>query len=278
VCTINLCKSLDELGGGKDLTSDQVAKLSRDPVNIADFGLNFMFDIQKELVLNPDVIEVIYRAICKVAMQQPRELHVVPTIPEDADEEKKEELNEQIEDTKKKNEEIEKENAKIARIKNKVTIKGVPDRVYDEEHEKALLRLNNHRDAAAEAAILSSRAASNPDGTSNDAEEAFNFEKLPVKIPKVKLSHSDNLQIAVYHSEAPYNVRKVLFEHAKKSFKEVEKAEANFVTSLLNHSSQRTKMLEERFEEMFIKTQGYGRGCQHNDVNSRITFKTFLNE
>jgi len=68
VCTINLCKSLDELGGGKDLTSDQVAKLSRDPVNIADFGLNFMFDIQKELVLNPDVIEVIYRAICKVAM------------------------------------------------------------------------------------------------------------------------------------------------------------------------------------------------------------------
>jgi len=49
-------------------------------------------------------------------------------------------------------------------------------------------------------------------------------------------------------------VRKVLLEQAKKNFKEVEKAEANFVTSLINHSSQRTKMLEERFEEMFIKT------------------------
>lgn len=67
-------------------------------------------------------------------------------------------------------------------------------------------------------------------------------------------------------------------EQAKKNFKEVEKAEANFVTSLINHSSQRTKMLEERFEEMFIKTQGYGRGCQHTDVNTRITFKTFLQE
>lgn len=58
---------------------------------------------------------------------------------------------------KKLNEDIEKENAKIARIKTKVQIQGVPDRVYDEEAEKALLKLNNHRDAAAEHAILSAR-------------------------------------------------------------------------------------------------------------------------
>jgi len=109
-------------------------------------------------------------------------------------------------------------------------------------------------------------------------EDSFNFEKIPVKIPKIKPINADGIQIAAYHSEAPYNVRKVLLEQAKKNFKEVEKAEANFVTSLINHSSQRTKMMEERFEEMFIKTQGYGRGCQHNDVNTRITFKTFLQE
>lgn len=59
------------MSGGKNLTSDLMAKMARDPVNIADFGLNFMFDVQKELVLNPDVIEVLYRAICKVAMQEP---------------------------------------------------------------------------------------------------------------------------------------------------------------------------------------------------------------
>lgn len=58
---------------------------------------------------------------------------------------------------KKMNEDIEKDNAKIARIKTKVQIQGVPDRVYDEESEKALLKLNNHRDAAAEQAILSAR-------------------------------------------------------------------------------------------------------------------------
>jgi len=85
---------MEELTGGKDLTSDQVAKMSRDPANIADFGLNFLFDVQKELVLNNDVIEVLYRAICKVAIQKPKDLIEVPVAPEDADDDKKDEINE----------------------------------------------------------------------------------------------------------------------------------------------------------------------------------------
>jgi radial spoke head protein 3 len=113
ICCINLNKSAEELGHGRDLTADQVAKLARDPHNIADFGLSFMFDAQKELVLSPDVIEVVYRAICNLAMRQPQKLLVIPTIPEDADDDKKEEIHEQIEDFKKKNDEIEKQNAKI---------------------------------------------------------------------------------------------------------------------------------------------------------------------
>lgn len=119
-CCINLTKTVEDLSGGKNLTSDMMAKIARDQANIADFGLNYMFDVQKELVLNPDVIEVIYRAICKVAMQEPVPLQELPVIPEDADDDKKDEINEQIEEVKKKNEDIEKQNAKIARIKNKV--------------------------------------------------------------------------------------------------------------------------------------------------------------
>ena len=34
---------------------------------MADFGLSFMFDISKELVLSQDVIQVLYRAITKLA-------------------------------------------------------------------------------------------------------------------------------------------------------------------------------------------------------------------
>lgn len=64
--------------------------------------------------------------------------------------------------------------------------------------------------------------------------DAFNPDKIPPKIPKVKLSNPDtNLEIAAFHSEAPYALRKLLIEQAKKHFKELEKAEANFVNSLL---------------------------------------------
>ena len=49
------------------------------------------------------------------------------------------------------------------------------------------------------------------------------------------------------------------------------------MNALLTHSSQRQKMLDERFEEVFMKTQGYGRGGQYNDPNVKITYKTFIN-
>jgi hypothetical protein len=43
-------------------------------------------------------------------------------------------------------------------MKTKVCIRYLPEGTgYDEDNEVALLKLNNHRDAAAEAAILSAR-------------------------------------------------------------------------------------------------------------------------
>jgi hypothetical protein len=148
-CVINLLKSLEELGGDKELQPDQVAKMARDQSNIADFGLSFLFDVQKELVLSTDVIEVLYRAICKVALKKPKDLVPIPEIPEDADEEAKEELQNQIESIKAENEIIEKENVRINKIKTKVSINNAAGRVYDEEKEQALLKVNNYRDAAA---------------------------------------------------------------------------------------------------------------------------------
>lgn len=79
----------------------------------------------------------------------------------------------------------------------------------------------------------------------------------------------------MYHSEAQYQVRRYLIEQARKTFKELEKAVTN---DLLAHSFQRSKMLEERFEEMLVRTQGYGRGHMFADNNVKIVFKTFLKE
>ena len=96
-CVLNLTKTLEELGGEQELSADRVAKLARESSNIADFGLAFMFEVQKELVLSVEVIETLYRALCKVAMKKTKDPVVAPEIPEDADEEAKEDLQNQIE-------------------------------------------------------------------------------------------------------------------------------------------------------------------------------------
>lgn len=45
---------------------------------------------------------------------------------------------------------------------------------------------------------------------------------------------------------------------------------------MLNHTAQKSRQLEERFEDHIIRTLKFGRGCQHNDKVLRITWKTFL--
>lgn len=58
IITINLLKSLEEIAAsaGIDLVGDELAQACRDQNNMADFGLSFMFDIQKDLVLSSHII------------------------------------------------------------------------------------------------------------------------------------------------------------------------------------------------------------------------------
>lgn len=128
-----------------------------------------------------------------------------------------------------------------------------------------------------EGKVLSARTGgSNPMADGDAAgDETFNPDKIPNKIMITRPRVESGLQVAMYHSEASYALRKLVIEQARKSFKELEKAE---MSALLSHSHQRSKMLEDRFEDKFINSHGFGRGCQYTDPNQRITFKTFLQE
>jgi hypothetical protein len=68
-------------------------------------------------------------------------------------------------------------------------------------------------------------------------------------------------------------VRKLVIDVAKRHFKELEKLNMNAV---LAHTAQKSRQLDERFEDYIIRTLKYGRGQQFNDRNLRITWKTFL--
>lgn len=61
---------------------------------MADFGLKFMFECSKDLVLSPEAVETIYKGLIGIACTKPSELIPIPEITGDMDEEKKEELNE----------------------------------------------------------------------------------------------------------------------------------------------------------------------------------------
>lgn len=139
---------------------------------------------------------------------KPSELIPLPEISDDMDEEKKDEVNELIDKAKTDNEQIEKDNAQIEKIKKKIIIRQ-QTAVYPEAKEQVLIKLNNHRGEVAPA-----DGSGPPEGIeTNIAEEAFNPEKLPTKIPLVRTTDSTGaLQTLVYHAEGVYSLRKILIE------------------------------------------------------------------
>ena len=68
-------------------------------------------------------------------------------------------------------------------------------------------------------------------------------------------------------------LRRLIIDVAKRHFKELEKLNMNAV---LGHTAQKSKQLDERFEDFMVRSQGFGRGCQYHDRNMKITWKTFL--
>ena len=267
------------------LPYEHLAKAIRDPANLTDFGLSFLFDIQRDLCLNADIIDVVFKAVTKIAMQNPHDVEEMPVVPEEADDDQKAAFEEEGGKVKERNALVELENKKIEQIKTRVHISVRPRDTNKEE--MAFIKLNNRREdepvatPVQQVPLSSSRTGNSkldeerqPTPVPEGDDVVFQPEKLPKKVPLVKPVQAD-LNTIVYHSEAPFQVRRFLIEQAKKSFKELEKAELN---ALLSHSHRSSKMLEERIEENLIKTQGFNRGCMFQDQNSRILFKTFLKE
>lgn len=143
ICTITINKPLDELLQGRNLAPAQIAKLVREKSNMADFGLKFLFDIQKDLVLVPDIVDVVYTSICKIATKPQIEAQEIPEAPAEGEEEG---FEERVAKMKEDNANAEIENAKYAKLQSKISIQTQEDEAYNEDNEKALLKLNNWRE------------------------------------------------------------------------------------------------------------------------------------
>lgn len=119
VCTLTINKPLEDLVQGRNLQPAQIAKLVKEKANMADFGLKFIFDIQKDLVLVPDIVDVIYTSICKIATKPMIEAQEVPEAPAEGEEDG---FEERVAKIKEANAAAEVENAKYAKLQTKISI------------------------------------------------------------------------------------------------------------------------------------------------------------
>lgn len=81
ICSLTINKPLEEITQGRDLPPAQIAKFVREKQNMSDFGLKYMFEIQKDLVLVPDVVDVIFSTVCKIATKKIVDPQEVPEAP-----------------------------------------------------------------------------------------------------------------------------------------------------------------------------------------------------
>jgi hypothetical protein len=90
--------------------------------NISDFGLGYLFEICKELVINRDFIESLYRTLIRIAMRKVVPAEVLPEMPapkeDEAEptEEEKKEIDKKIDEVKHRNTEAEKTNEDVLKV------------------------------------------------------------------------------------------------------------------------------------------------------------------
>lgn len=85
---IYLNRSAEELAGDPP-NPDRLWKSAREGRNMADFGLKFLFECSKDLVLNTDAVETIYKGLIGIACMKPAELQQPPEITSEMDDDMK---------------------------------------------------------------------------------------------------------------------------------------------------------------------------------------------
>jgi hypothetical protein len=122
IAQINVKETLEEFGENGVVTPEQACFMLQDTQNLCDEGLALILNNQKELIISNDIIESIFIVLSKFAVTKPKEHEEIPEIPADAPPEKVEALNSVIEEIRANNMQIDIDNAKLEKMKLKISI------------------------------------------------------------------------------------------------------------------------------------------------------------
>lgn len=84
ICKISLNAPLAELNNGEGPSIEQTAFIIQESTTLADQGLRLMLALQRDLVLNTDLINCFFKVIAKIALSKPKE-HIADPQPLDAE-------------------------------------------------------------------------------------------------------------------------------------------------------------------------------------------------
>lgn len=59
---------------------------------MADFGLKFIFDCSKDLVLSNEAVDTVFKGLCNVALRKAKEMIPIPEIDDTLEDDKKDEI------------------------------------------------------------------------------------------------------------------------------------------------------------------------------------------
>lgn len=120
--------------------------------NISDYGLGFLFDVLKDLVISKEFIEVLYRVIIKASRTKLKPLLSVPDMPgpdaegNEASDESKDLATKAINEAVKNNAELEKFNEDVVKFQSKVKIAFRSQNESTGRNEVGMMRVNNWRE------------------------------------------------------------------------------------------------------------------------------------
>ena len=205
---ISLTQTLEQLNGGTKPSVQEAIALLIEGDNVTNFGLKFLLTQRRDLQINDEVIKAVFHGLCTVVLDEPEEV-LAELRPEDAVDED----DDPADKLKEINDRITRDNEMLAAAKAKISI-GVPqegETEYDTESEVGLLKINNVHEPVFDADGIPTKIPVNENGEQVIPE--FKAANLPGKIPLIPaiLPASEDgsvSQIAVYHTEAIYFVRR----------------------------------------------------------------------
>lgn len=195
---------------------------------MSNYGLGFLFDVMRDLVISSEFVDIIYAVVAKIVKTLPKESIPVPEMPgpdaegNDPSEEEKAAAQKKIEEVTKMNQDIDRFNEDLQKMQAKVKLIVRPGQ--SEISEVGLMRLYNQRETqlndssmnasqdqirpslGGEQKLPSARDGSASPDVANQADnsiislENFQLEDLPLKAILVDPKSADDTHLIVYHS------------------------------------------------------------------------------